>query len=195
MVESADGVAGPQLVRPRRLVIGITGGSGTAYGIRLLEVLRVTDFETHLVMCDRTERALLAGTGPKPAAVRKLADHVYHHSNQAARISSGSFLTDGMIIAPCSARSLSAIANGVATNLVQRAADVVMKEGRKLVLLPHESALTHVEVANLKRLAQAGAMVIWPLDEFPAARTVEEDLDRTVARLLGHFGISPPWAR
>lgn len=192
MMESANRVSRAGTLRPRRLVIGITGGAGAAYGVRLLEVLQATDIETHLVMCDCSKQALLAETGRKPAAVRKIADRVYQPSNQAARISSGSFLTDGMIIAPCSTRSLAAIANGLATNLVHRAADVVMKEGRKLVLLVQESPLSSIQVENLERLARVPAVVVPLLAERSAAGSLEEDLDLIVARLLGHFDISLP---
>lgn len=192
MVESGDSVAGAPTLRPRRLVIGITGGTGAAYGVRLLEVLQATEVETHLVMCDCSKQTLLAETGRKPAEVRKLADRVYRPSNQAARISSGSFLTDGMIIAPCSTRSLAAIANGLATNLVHRAADVMMKERRKLVLLVQESPLSPIQGENLERLARVPVVVIPPLAELSAAGSLEEELDLTTARLLGHFGISRP---
>jgi 4-hydroxy-3-polyprenylbenzoate decarboxylase len=192
MMESANRVSRAGTLRPRRLVIGITGGAGAAYGVRLLEVLQATDVETHLVMCDCSKQALLAETGRTPAAVRRLADRAYQPSNQAARISSGSFLTDGMIIAPCSTRSLAAIANGLATNLVHRAADVMMKEGRKVVLLVQESPLSSIQVENLERLARVPVVVVPSLAEHSAAGTLVEDLDLIVARLLGHFDISLP---
>src|SRR6266511_966897 len=108
-VSSLDGAA------PRRLIVGITGGTGAAFGVKLLQTLRDSPLETHLVMCDCSRATILAETGLELGQIRKLADRVYAHGNQAARISSGSFLTEGMVIAPCSMRSLAAIANGLAT--------------------------------------------------------------------------------
>jgi 4-hydroxy-3-polyprenylbenzoate decarboxylase len=175
---------------PRRLVVGITGAEGATYAVRLLEVLRDTPVETHLVMCPCSRESLRAETGRDPADLRRLADRVYHPSNQAARISSGSFLTEGMIIAPCSATSLAAIATGLATTLIHRAADVMMKEGRRLALLVHESPLSAVHVENLRRLGRVSCVMAPSVTSFsdPPA-SLDRMVDRTVARLLDLFGI------
>jgi flavin prenyltransferase len=172
-------------VPPHRLIVALTGASGAAYGVRLLEVLRDTPVETHLVMCPCSRRALQAETGREPAAVRALADRAYHPANQAARISSGSFLTEGMVVAPCSLRTAASIVSGLAGNLVQRAADVVLKEGRRLVLLVEEPSAGDIQVANLQRAAGIPGVVVTPL---PAPG--EELADRTVQRLLEQVGLA-----
>jgi 4-hydroxy-3-polyprenylbenzoate decarboxylase len=180
---SPDGAA------PRRLIVGMTGGTGAVFGVRLLEALRRNPIETHLVMCDCSRATILAETGLEPDQVRKLADRVYAQGNQAARISSGSFLTEGMVIAPCSMKSLAAIANGLATNLVHRAADVTMKEGRKLVLLARDAPLSPIQMENMARLAGVpGAVVLPPMAGSPDDG-IEAMVDRTVGVLLDQFGI------
>ncbi len=148
---------------PERLIVAMTGVEGSRYGIGLLEALRHTSVESHLVMCACARQAIRAETGMDPDLIRKLASRSYHPHNQAAKISSGSFLTKGMVIAPCSVRSLSAIVNGYATTLVARAADVTLKERRPLVLLVNESPLSPIQVENLRRAATVPGMVVsWP---------------------------------
>ena len=148
---------------PKRLIVAMTGVAGSRYGIRLLEALRETSVESHLVMCPCSREVIRTETGQDPEAVRRLADRSYHPSNQAAKISSGSFLTKGMVIAPCSVRSMAAIVNGYATTLVARAADVTLKERRPLVLLVNESPLSPIQVENLRRAATVpGVVVSWP---------------------------------
>jgi 4-hydroxy-3-polyprenylbenzoate decarboxylase len=142
--------------------------------------------ETHLVMCACSRRIVLAETGRDPAAVRRLADHAYQPTNQAARIASGSFLTEGMVIAPCWLRTAAAIVTGLAGNLVQRAADVVLKEGRRLVLAVSELPASDIQVANLRRVAQVPGVVVVGL---PAR--LEEPTDQAVGRLLQRFGVTP----
>lgn len=147
---------------PQRLIVAMTGVDGARYGIRLLEALRETPVESHLVMCPCARQAIRTETGRDPDLVRRLARHSYHPRNQAARISSGSFLTRGMVIAPCSLRSMSAIVNGCATTLVARAADVTLKERRPLVLLVNESPLSPIQLDNLRRVAAVpGVVVSW----------------------------------
>lgn len=174
---------------PRRLIVGVTGGTGAIFGVRLLEALRGTSVETHLVMCDCSRATILAETGLEPEQVRKLADRVYAQGNQAARISSGSFLTEGMVIAPCSMKSLAAIANGLATNLVHRAADVTMKEGRRLVLLARDASLSPIQMENVARLASVPGAVVLPPTVGSGDGGEADMVDRTVGALLGQFGI------
>ncbi len=168
-----------------RLVVGFTGGPGAAYGVRLLEVLRATPVETHLVMCPCARQRVAHETGRAPEEVVALADRVYGWRNQAARISSGSFLTAGMVVAPCSARSLASIALGLASNLIHRAADVTLKERRRLVLLVAPEVLGPLQGDHLRRLADAGAAVVAP-------QGGAGGLDGTVGGILDRFGIPRP---
>lgn len=166
---------------PERLIVAMTGVDGARYGIGLLEALRRTPVESHLVMCPCARQAIRAETGRDPDLVRKLASRAYHPHNQAAKISSGSFLTRGMVIAPCSVRSMSAIVNGYATTLVARAADVTLKERRPLVLLVNESPLSSIQVENLRRAATVpGVVVSWPGQQAD---------DEVVDGLLAQFAI------
>jgi 4-hydroxy-3-polyprenylbenzoate decarboxylase len=169
---------------PSRLIVAMTGAPGTSYGVRLLEALRDGPVETHLVMCGCSRRAILAETGRDPAAVRRLAAHAYQPANQAARISSGSFLTAGMVIAPCSPLTVARIVTGLAGNLVQRAADVVLKEGRPLLLAVGEPPAGDFQVANLRRAAQVPGVAVAQLPP-PGS----EPADRVVAGLLERFDL------
>jgi flavin prenyltransferase len=171
---------------PSRLIVAMTGAPGTIYGVRLLEALRDTPVETHLVMCGCSRRAILAETGREPAAVRRLADHAYQPANQAARISSGSFLTEGMVIAPCSPLTLARIVTGLAGNLVQRAADVVLKEGRPLLLAVSEPPAGDFQADNLRRAARVPGVAVTrlpPPGSEPADRVVAGLLDRLRLRV------------
>jgi flavin prenyltransferase len=164
-----------------RLIVAMTGVDGARYGIGLLEALRQTSVEAHLVMCPCARQAIRAQTGRDPDLVRRLASRSYHPHNQAAKISSGSFLTRGMVIAPCSVRSMSAIVNGYATTLVARAADVTLKERRPLVLLVNESPLSPIQAENLRRAAAVpGVVVSWP---------GQQAADEVVDGLLARFAI------
>jgi len=182
-------------VRPARIVVGMTEGPGAVFGIRLLEMLRERGAQTHLVMSRRAERSLLSQTGREPEDARRLATHAYDSDNMAARISSGSFITNGMVVAPCNLESLAAIATGLAFNLVHRAADVTVKEGRPLALLLGEAPWTPLHFEHLGRLSTIRGMVLPPVRAFSLdadAGTVET----TVRALLDGFGIagqpSPP---
>ena len=175
---------------PRRLIVGISGASGIVYGIRLLEVLRATDIQTHLVMSRSAELTLTYETTRKIAAVKDLADVVYPNSDIGAAISSGSFKTLGMVIAPCSIRSASEIATGVTSTLLSRAADVVLKERRRLVLMVRESPLHLGHLRTLTQLAEMGAIIAPPMPAFyshPAS--LDEMVDHTVGRMLDLFDI------
>ncbi len=170
----------------KRLIVGISGASGTIYGIRLLEVLReVEEIETHLVMSNAAKRTMLLETDYSVDAVEALADRVYRMIDIAAAISSGSYKTVGMVVAPCSMKTLSGIVNSYADNLLLRAADVVLKDRRKLVLLPRETPL---HLGHLRLLTQAtamGAIVMPPLPAFyHRPQTIQDLVDHTVNRVL-----------
>jgi len=166
----------------------MTGVDGARYGIRLLEALRDTAVESHLVMCPCAHDSIRSETGQDPDSVRKLADRAYHPGNQAARISSGSFLTRGMVIAPCSARSMAAIVNGYATTLVARAADVTLKEGRPLALLVSESPLSPIQAANLRRAGTIPGVVV----SFPGGQPADDVVRGLLDRLAIPHGLPPP---
>lgn len=173
-----------------RLVIGISGASGVVYGVRLLEVMRETPVEVHLVMSKASEITLAYEMQRKVADVEALADVVHSNQDIGAAISSGSFRTTGMIIAPCSIRSLSEIATGVTSSLLTRAADVVLKERRRLLLLVRESPLHTGHLRTMTTASELGAIVMPPVPAFYAnPASVEDIVDHTVGRALDLFGI------
>jgi flavin prenyltransferase len=177
-------------VTPRRLIVGISGASGVIYGVRLLQLLRNTDIQTHLVMSKTAEVTFAHETRIKIAEVKALANVSHAIDNMAAPISSGSFSTIGMIIAPCSIRSMSEIATGVTSTLLTRAADVTLKERRKLVLMVRESPLHAGHLRNMTALAEMGGIIAPPVPAFymkPAS--VEEMIDHTIGRVLDLFDI------
>lgn len=173
-----------------RLVVGLSGASGIIYGIRLLEVLRSTGVETHLVMSRTAEITLAHETDYKVAHIKALADVVHTNSDLGAPISSGSFTTRGMIIAPCSIRTASEIAWGATSTLMSRAADVVLKERRRLVLMVRESPLHTGHLRTLTQLSEIGAVVAPPLPAFyTRPQSIAEIVDHTVGRVLDLFEI------
>ena len=173
-----------------RLIVGISGASGAVYGVRLLQVLKSLPVETHLVMSKAAEMTLAYETELKVKDVRALADRWYPIGDLGAAISSGSFQTMGMIIAPCSVRSMAEIATGVTTSLLTRAADVVLKERRKLVLMLRESPLHTGHLRNLTLLSEMGAIIAPPLPAFyTRPQTVAEIVDHSVGRVLDLLGI------
>jgi 4-hydroxy-3-polyprenylbenzoate decarboxylase len=175
---------------PSRLVIGISGASGVVYGIRLLQALKKFPVESHLVMTRTAEVTLAHESKLKVADVRRLADATYRVDDLAAAISSGSFRTLGMIVAPCSMRSLGEIANGITSNLLTRAADVVLKERRKLVLLARETPLHAIHLRNMLRLAEMGAIIAPPVPAFyNRPETIDDIIDHTVGRVLDLFDL------
>lgn len=183
-------------VEPRRLIIGITGASGSIYGVRLLEMLRNTDIETHLVMSRWGARTLVHETRYTPEQVQRLATVTHPMTDQGAAISSGSFVTMGMVIAPCSARTLAAIAHGLGDHLVHRAADVVLKERRKLVLAVREAPLHEIHLENMLKLSRMGVVIAPPVPAFYSIpSTIDEIVNYTAARLLDQFGIHVDMAR
>jgi 4-hydroxy-3-polyprenylbenzoate decarboxylase len=173
-----------------RLVVGISGASGAIYGARLLELLRPLPVETHLVVSRAAEMTLALETDLKPAAVRARADFVHAIGDMAAPISSGSFKTIGMVVAPCSIRSMSEIASGVTTTLLTRAADVVLKERRRLVLLVRETPLHTGHLRTMTALSEMGAVIAPPVPAFYAKPlTIAQMVDQTLGRVLDLFGL------
>jgi 4-hydroxy-3-polyprenylbenzoate decarboxylase len=175
----------------KRLIIGITGASGVIYGIRMLEQLKaVDDVETHLIMSEYGQLNVEIETTHTPEYVESLADVVHKVKNQAASISSGSFKTDGMVIAPCSMKTLSGIAHSSAENLVTRAACVVLKERRPLVLMPREAPLHLGHCKLLYEAAQLGAVIAPPMPAFyNNPQTIDDLINHTVGRVLDLFDI------
>jgi flavin prenyltransferase len=173
-----------------RLIVGISGASGAIYGARLLELLQPLPVETHLVMSRSAEVTLALETGLKPAELRGRADVVHAVGDLAAPISSGSFPTIGMIVAPCSVRSMAEIATGATTTLLSRAADVVLKERRRLVLLVRETPLHTGHLRTMTALSEMGAVIAPPVPAFYAKpQSLEEMIDQTLGRALDLFGI------
>jgi len=170
----------------KRLIVGVSGASGTIYGIRLLEVLRqVDEIETHLIMSSAAKRTMLLETDYSVDSVEALADHVHRQNDIAAAISSGSYRTVGMVVAPCSMKTLSGIVNSYADNLLLRAADVVLKDRRKLVLLPRETPLHLGHLRLLTQASEIGAIVMPPLPAFyDRPQTIQDLVDHTVSRVL-----------
>ncbi len=183
--------------RPR-LVVGITGATGVVYGVRLLEVLRRLGVETHLVMTRPAALTIGYELDRTPAEVKALADRVHPVHDVGSPLASGSFRCLGMVVAPCSMRTLAAVAHGFADNLLTRAADVMLKERRRLVLLVRETPLSLVHIENMAAATRAGAVIMPPLPAFYARpRTLEEMVDHTVGRVLDLFGLAndlaPRW--
>lgn len=181
---------------PERIVVAMTGASGSAYGLRLLEVLHDLGLETHLVMSKAAELALVHESSMSPKDVKAKADVVHPIHNVAAGIASGSFRTRGMIIAPCSVRTLAEVASGAGSSLLARAADVTLKERRPLLLLVRESPLNLVHIRNMETVTLAGGTVCLPVPSFyNNPGSVEDIVDDGVGRLLDCFGIDTPLAR
>ena len=175
---------------PRRLVVGISGASGTIYGVRLLELLKGTDIETHLVMSKSAEMTLVYETDLKPKEVRALATVNHPIADIGASISSGSFPTMGMIVVPCSIKSMSEIATGVTSSLLSRAADVALKEKRRLVLAVRETPLHGGHLRTMTTLADIGAVVAPIVPAFyNKPKSVDDIINHTVGRLFDLFGI------
>ncbi|GAB4273017.1 MAG: UbiX family flavin prenyltransferase [Deferrisomatales bacterium] len=174
----------------KRIVVGISGATGPQYGIRLLQVARELGVETHLVMSKASERNIVLETDWKVEDVRKLAAHEYDVEDVGAAIASGSFLTDGMVVAPCSVKTASAIAHSYNENLLVRAADVTLKERRRLVILFRETPLHKGHLDILRRCADLGAVILPPMVAFyHRPKTIEEIVDQTVGKALDALGI------
>jgi 4-hydroxy-3-polyprenylbenzoate decarboxylase len=180
----------------RRLIVGLTGATGAILGVRLLEALKDCDVESHLVISRWAQRTIEHETPYTIKQVCALAS-VYHNSaNMAAEISSGSFITDGMVIIPCSMRTLGSIAHGYGEHLVHRAADVVLKERRRLVLVVRESPLSELHLESMLKLARMGVRIVPPMPAFyNHPKSINDIVDHIVARVLDQFGISAPFAK
>jgi len=175
----------------KRLIVGITGATGAVYGVEILRTLKsVGGWESHLVLSDAGALNVWHELKMKRREVEKLADVAYHPKDIAATISSGSYLTDGMVIAPCSMKTLAAVAHAHADDLVSRAADVVLKERRRLVLVPRETPLNLAHLRNMVAVTEMGAIVFPPVPAFYAApKTLDELVAHTIARVLDLFGV------
>ena len=175
---------------PRRLIVGISGASGAIYGIRILQALQASDIETHLVMTESARMTIGAEVDMTGPQVEALADVVHNVRNVGATIASGSYATLGMIVAPCSVRSMSEIAYGMTSSLLTRAADVVLKERRRLVLLLRETPLHVGHLKSMLQAAENGAIIMPPVPAFYARPTsLDEMIDHTVGRCLDLYGI------
>lgn len=174
----------------KRLVVGISGASGVILGIRALEVLRETGVETHLIISPAAKATIAAETDWKVNDVTALADVIYNHANIGAAIASGSFETLGMLVIPCSIKTLSAVANSFASDLISRAADVTLKEGRPLILVVRETPLHSGHLRLMSIAAEAGSVIFPPVPTFYARPvSIEDMIDNTVGRVLARIGI------
>src|SRR5258706_10148782 len=177
----------------RRLIVAITGATGVVYGVRALELLREAGVETHVIMSAWAVRTMLHETDFTVEHVKALATRWYNPGDMGAAICSGSFLAEGVLIPPCSVRTLAAIATGNGDHLVHRAADVVLKERRRLVLAVREAPLSEIHLENMLKLARMGAIVLPPMPAFYInPRTLDEVIDHTVSRMLDQFRIAVP---
>jgi len=185
--------------RPQRLVIAITGATGAVYGVRLLQHLKqIPGVETHLVISDAAVLTLHQETGLQRKEVEALAHVVHKQNNIGASIASGSFQADGMVIAPCSMKTLASVAHGLSDNLIARAADVMLKERRRLILMVRETPFNLAHLRNMTAVTEMGGIIFPPLPGFyHQPKTIDEMVDHTVARVIDLFGIShnlaPRW--
>ena len=174
----------------KRLVVGISGASGVTYGVRLLQVLKDTDYETHLIISKSGELNIEIETNYDPADVKALADYVYDHKNVAASLASGSFLTAGMVVVPCTIKTLSGIANSYNENLLVRAADVTLKEKRKLALVVRETPLHKGHLRLLTMAADMGAHILPPVPSFyHMPKTIDDIIDQTIGKIFDYLNI------
>src|SRR5256885_8404704 len=180
----------------RRLIVGMTGSTGAIFGVRLLEALKHTDVESHLIISKWAQRTIEHETKYSLEQVRALASVVHSQGDMGATISSGSFFTEGMVVIPCSVRTLAGIANGYGEHLVHRAADVVLKERRRLVLVVRETPLSEVHLENMLKLARIGVIMLPPLPAFyNHPQTVDDVVNHIVGRVLDQLKIDAPFAK
>ena len=174
----------------KRIVIGISGASGVTYGVRLLSLLKGSGYETHLILSEAAKLNITIETDYTPAEVEAMASHVYNHKNMAAALASGSFLTNGMVVAPCTIKTLSGIANSYNDNLLVRAADVTLKEKRKLVLVVRETPLHMGHLRLMTMAAEMGAHILPPVPSFyHQPKTIEDIIDQTIGKVFDYLGI------
>lgn len=173
-----------------KIVVGISGATGPIYGIRLLEELKNLGVESHVILSRWAEKTIQIETSYSVDEVKKLGSFTYSSDNQAAIISSGSFKTAGMVIAPCSMKTVAAISHGFTDNLIARAADVVLKERRKLVIVPRETPLNEIHLENMLRLTRMGAVILPPMPAFyNKPKSLDDIVNHTVSRILDQFDI------
>jgi 4-hydroxy-3-polyprenylbenzoate decarboxylase len=176
-----------------RIIVGISGATGAILGVRLLQVLKDANVETHVVLSKWGTRTLVHETPYTLDQVQKMATRFYASQDEGAAISSGSFLTRGMVVCPCSVRSVAAIAQGHGDNLLHRAADVVLKERRKLVLVVRETPLSDIHLENMWKLSRMGVVIFPPVPAFyNHPQTIDDVVDQTVMRILDQFEIHLP---
>lgn len=175
----------------KKLVVAITGSSGVVYGVRLLEVLKgIEKVETHLILSEWAKRTIEIELDVSVQEVMSLADVNYGIDDMEASVSSGSFMTCGMIIIPCSMKTLAAVANGFNYNLIVRAADVTLKESRRLVIVPRETPLTAIHLENMLKLARAGAVIVPPIPAFYyQPKSIADIVDHLVGKVLDQFAV------
>jgi 4-hydroxy-3-polyprenylbenzoate decarboxylase len=174
----------------KRIVIGISGASGVIYGVRILELLRETNFETHLIISKAGRLNIELETDYKPDAVEAMADFTYDYNDMAAPLASGSFLTEGMVVVPCTIKSLSAIANSYNENLLVRTADVTLKEKRKLVLVVRETPLHVGHLRLMTMAAEMGAHLLPPVPSFyHQPQTIDDIINQTIGKIFDYLGI------
>jgi len=174
----------------RRIVIGISGASGVIYGIKMLELLKDKGLETHLVISDSGKNNIEIETGLRADEVATMADHVYDNKDVGAALASGSFLTEGMVVVPCTIKTLSGIANSYTNNLLVRAADVTLKEKRKLVLVVRETPLHVGHLRLMTRAANMGAHILPPIPSFyHQPKTIDDIIHQTIGKIFDYLGI------
>jgi len=172
------------------MVVAITGASGVVYGKRLLEVLSDKNIETHLIISKGAEEIISSELSSKKDDIEKLATHVYQMDDFSSPLSSGSFITDGMVIVPCSAKTLSGIAHGYSDNLILRAAEVTIKQGRKLILVPRETPLSAIHLENMLKLARIGVTILPAMPAFyHDPKSINEIIDFIVGKILDSLNI------
>jgi flavin prenyltransferase len=175
---------------PKRMIIAITGASGVIYGIRMLRALQKTPYETHLILSEPGCRNIEIETGLSPDAIKQMADYTYLNTDVGAALASGSFITEGMVVIPCTIKTLSGIANCYTDNLIVRAADVTLKEKRKLVLVVRETPLHQGHLRLMTMVADMGAHLLPPVPSFyHQPKTIEDIINHTIGKILDYFQI------
>ena len=174
----------------KRIVIGISGASGVIYGVRMLSLLKEKDFETHLILSEAGKKNIEIETTYKAGEVAAMATHVYDNKDVGAALASGSFLTEGMVVVPCTIKTLSGIANSYTDNLLVRAADVTLKEKRKLVLVVRETPLHKGHLRLMTMAADTGAHILPPVPSFyHQPKTIDDIIDQTIGKIFDYLGI------
>ena len=182
-------------MKTKKIIVGLTGASGSIFGIRLLQALAETDVETHVIASKWAQRTMEHETSVTLEELKELAGVYYGPGDMGAKVSSGSFVTNGMVIAPCSARSVAAIANGFGEHLVHRAADVILKERRPLVLAVRETPLNDIHLENMLKLSRMGVTILPPIPAFyNHPKTLDDMINHIVVRILDQFGIDTDFA-